>query len=195
MSMVKGSARYRPKEETLVKNMKPVRTLISAISATFMMFSAFAAHAADENVLPIAGDNIETYWSAKFWTVFKNNSRQSCFIEWRSENSVVQAGLTPDQNSGYLGAFLKDYEPPEGDHEITIALNDKLYVGNATTVSRSLSGGFKGGYIVFDNPNFVSDLEEAREFVAFAGSPRSMTVKVKTPKNAIDRARACMESF
>ncbi|SFL45383.1 hypothetical protein SAMN04488042_101258 [Shimia aestuarii] len=178
-----------------MKNLKPIQTLFSGVAAASMMMAASLAYAADETVLPTKGDAIETYWSAKFWTIFKNNTRQSCFIEWRSENSVVQAGLTPDQNSGYLGAFVKGYEPPEGAHEITIALNDKLYVGNAITESRAISGGLKGGYIVFDNPNFVNDLEEAREFVAFRGSPRSMTVKVKTPKNAIDRARDCMATF
>lgn len=103
--------------------------------------------------------------------------------------------MTLDQNAGYLGAFLKDIEPQEGERDITIAVNDKLYVGSSTTVSRSLSGGFKGGYIVFDNPQFVSDLEEAREFVAFPGAPYTVTVKLKTPKNAIDRARECMASF
>ncbi|MDO6800618.1 hypothetical protein [Shimia thalassica] len=175
--------------------LKSVKSLFSGMTAAVLVLAATATYAADENVLPSAGDNIETYWSAKYWTVFKNNSRRSCFIEWRSENSVVQAGLTVFQDSGYLGAFLKDFEPPEGDHVIDISLNDNLYVGNSTTVSRTLSGGLKGGYIVFDNPNFVSDLEEAREFVAFQGSPYKLTVKLKTPRNAIDRARDCMASF
>lgn len=175
--------------------LKSVRSHFSKVAAAVMMFTASGAYATDENVLPTAGDSIETYWSAKYWTVFKNNTRQSCFIEWRSENSVVQAGLTVFQDSGYLGAFLKNFEPAEGAHETTIKLNDKLYVGSATTVSRSLSGGFKGAYIVFDNPQFVSDLEEAREFVAFQGSPNTVTVKLKTPRNAIDRARDCMAEF
>ncbi|MEQ9694873.1 hypothetical protein [Shimia sp. SDUM112013] len=173
---------------------KPVRTLLSGTFLAALMCTASVAFA-DETVLPAAGDNIETYWSAKYWTVFKNSSRQSCFIEWRSENSVVQAGLTAKKDAGYLGAFLKDVEPQAGEGGITILLNDKLYVGSVTTVSRTLSGGFSGGYIVFDNPNFISDLEEAREFVAFQDAPYKVTVKLKTPRNAIDRARDCMAVF
>lgn len=177
-----------------MQRIKSVQTILSGTAAAIMI-AASAAFAADETVLPTAGDNIETFLSSKYWTVFKNNSRRSCFIEWRGETSVVQAGLTAFQDAGYLGAFLKDFEPQEGERETAIVLNGKRYVGTATTVSRSLSGGFKGGYIVFDNPNFVRDLEEAREFVAFPESARTVTVKLKTPKNAIQRARECMASF
>ncbi|PSL21957.1 hypothetical protein [Shimia abyssi] len=178
-----------------MNTVKSVQTFLSGVAVGAMMLGASMAHAADENVLPTAGDSVETYWSAKYWTVFKNNSRQSCFIEWRSENSVVQAGMTKTQNAFYLGAFLKDVEPTEGDNDIAISLNGNVYVGKSTSVSRKLSGGLNGGYIVFDNPQFVRDLEEAREFVAFQGSPYTVTVKLKTPKNAVDRARTCMEGF
>ncbi|MEP2530113.1 hypothetical protein [Shimia sp.] len=178
-----------------MRKLKSIQTVLVGTTAAAMMLAASLATAADENVLPTSGDSIETFLSSKYWTVFKNKTRGSCFIEWRSQNSVVQAGLTASQTAGYLGAFLKDFEPAEGEHQTSILLNGNRYVGTATTVSRSLSGGFKGGYIVFDNPNFVRDLEEAREFVAFPESPRTVTVKLKTPKNAIDRARECMASF
>lgn len=46
-----------------------------------------------------------------------------------------------------------------------------------------------------DNLRFLSDLEEAREFVAFQGAPYTVTIKLKTPKNAVERARECMETF
>lgn len=174
---------------------RAVQSFFAGAAAGLMICAASLAHAADEDVLPAAGDTIETYLSAKYWTVFKNSTRQSCFIEWRSENSVVQAGLTKAQDAGYLGAFLRDVEPTEGNQDIAIVLNGNLYVGRSTTVAQTLSGGLKGGYIVVDNPNFVKDLEEAREFVAFQGSPYTVTVKLKTPKNAIDRARECMASF
>ena len=171
------------------------KTLLSAVAATIFMGTVSASVAADADVLPASGDNVETFISTKYWTVFRNNTRQSCFIEWRAENSVVQAGLTLDQNQGYLGAFLKDAEPQAGAQEVVIVLNNNVYVGNATTVSGSVSGGFKGAYIVFDNPNFVTDLEKAREFIAFQGAPYTVTVKLKTPENAIERARECMERF
>jgi len=160
-----------------------------------MMLTTSPGFAADENVLPTKGDAIETFWKAKYWTIFKNSTRQSCFIEWRSENSVVQAGLTQMLDAGYLGAFVKNYEPAEGEHEIVISLNGNLYVGSSTTVSRTLSGGLKGGYIVFDNPKFTADLVEAREFIAFNDTAHAVTVKLKTPQNAINRARDCMETF
>ncbi|TCL09792.1 hypothetical protein BXY66_1857 [Shimia isoporae] len=172
-----------------------IPSLLRGAAVGAMVFAASAGFTADQNVLPTKGDNIETFWKSKFWTIFKNNSRQSCFIEWRSENSVVQAGLTQTQGSAYLGAFVKGYEPAEGEHDIAISLNGNMYVGSSTTVSRTLSGDLKGGYIVFDNPRFVSDLVEAREFIAFDDTASTVTVKLKTPQNAINRAQDCMETF
>ena len=175
--------------------LKSVRTLLTSAIAAIVLFAAPATYAADEDVLPTAGDDVETFWTASFWTIYKNNSRQSCFIEWRGETSVVQAGLTIVQDAYYLGAFVKGFEPEEGQGDIAIVLNGNLYVGDVTTVSRTLSDGFKGGYILVRDEQFVTDLEEAREFVAFPDSPNIVTVTLQTPKNAISRAQECMASF
>lgn len=175
--------------------LKPVQTLFAGVAAATLMFAATSSHAADESILPAAGDKVDTYWDAKYWTVFKNTTRQSCFVEWRGETSAVQAGLTKAQDAGYLGAFLKDAEFPEGERDVTIVLNGTYYTGKATTVSQSLSGGFNGAYIVVTNPQFVRDLEEAREFVAFQDTPYTVKVALKTPRNAIERVRICMDSF
>lgn len=173
---------------------KPFQTLLCGAAAALMLATT-ASHAADESILPTAGDAVETYWGAKWWTVFKNTTRKSCFIEWRGDTSAVQAGLTKAQDAGYLGAFLKDAEFPDGEREVTIVLNGNLYTGKATTVSQSLSGGFNGAYITVTNPQFIRDLEEAREFVAFQDTPYTVKVMLKTPANAIERARICMDSF
>lgn len=178
-----------------MKAFSSTQALLSGAAVAFGIVAASMALAADSSVLPTRDDKVETYWSAKYWTVFKNHSRQSCFIEWRSENSVVQAGLTLSQDAAYLGAFLKDVEVEQGEQGIAISVNDNVYVGNVTSVSGTLSGGFNGGYILFDDPRFLSDLEKAREFVAFPGAPYTVKVALKTPKNAIDRARACMDEL
>jgi opacity protein-like surface antigen len=178
--------------------LKPTGTLLSGLIAAVAVFAASAAYAADEDVLPTAGDQIEEFWKSTYWTIYKNNTRQSCFIQWSGETSVVQAGLTNDQDAFYLGAFVKNFEPVEpveGERGIAIVLNGNLYVGGVTTVSRTLSGGFEGGYILLDNPKFVADLEEAGEFIAFPDSPNTVTVTLITPRNAIGRARDCMATF
>ena len=176
--------------------LKPTGTLLSGLIAAVAVFAASAAYAADEDVLPTANDQIEEFWKATYWTIYKNNTRQSCFIEWRGETSVVQAGLTNDQDAAYLGGFVKNFEPVEGERGIVIVLNGNLYVGGVATVSRTLSGGFEGGYVlVKKDSNFVADLEEAREFIAFPDSPNTVTVKLTTPRNAIGRARDCMATF
>lgn len=174
---------------------KAGRSPLVIATATLMLSTATVALAADDNVLPTTNDTVETFWKAKYWTIFKNTSRQSCFIEWRSENSVVQAGLTQQQDASYLGAFVKGYEPPEGAHQIAISLNNHIYVGSSMTVPQTVSGGLKGGYIVFDNPRFVADLVEAREFIAFHDTNYAVTVKLKTPQNAVNRAQDCMAEF
>ncbi len=171
------------------------KTLATGAIAALAISTASATYAADADVLPTRGDAIEEFWKATFWTIYKNNTRQSCFIEWRGETSVVQAGLTADQDAGYLGAFVRGFQPEAGERAIAIVMNGNLYVGNVTTVSGSLPGDFEGGYIVVRNPNFVSDLEEAREFIAFPDSPNTVTVMLKTPRNAIARAQECMATF
>ena len=179
-----------------MKTLKTLGRLLPKLAATVAICTASMAYAADEDVLPESTDQIEEFWKATFWTIYKNNTRQSCFIEWRGETSVVQAGLTKAQDSLYFGAFLKDFEPTnQGDQPIAISLNGNLYVGGTTTVSGKLPDGFEGAYIVVNNPQFVSDLEEAREFVAFPNSPNTATVTLTTPRNAIGRARDCMASF
>ena len=174
---------------------KFAKTLRRGAIAAVAALSATAAFAVDEAVLPTSGDRIEEFWKAAFWTIYKNESRQSCFIEWRGETSVVQAGLTIFQDAGYLGAFIQGFEPEEGERAIAIVINGNIYTGDVTTVSDPLPGGYKGGYIVVRNPQFVTDLEEAREFVAFPDSPNTVTVSLKTPRNAIARARECMATF
>lgn len=178
--------------------MKPTGTLLSGLIGAFAVFAASAAYAADEDVLPTAGDQIEAFWKSTYWTIYKNNTRQSCFIQWSGETSVVQAGLTNAQDAYYLGAFVKDFEPVEpveGERGIAIILNGNLYVGGVTTVSRTLSGGFEGAYMLLNNPNFITDLEVAGEFIAFPDSPNTVTVTLTTPANAIGRARDCMATF
>ncbi len=175
--------------------LKSTKTLLASAITAIALAAASTATAADEDVLPTAGDDVETFWSAAFWTIYKNNSRQSCFIEWRGETSVVQAGLTIFQDAYYLGAFVQGFEPVEGERDIAVVLNGNIYVGDVTTVSRTLSDGFKGGYILVRNSQFVTDLQEAREFIAFPDSPNIVTVTLKTPRNAITRAQECMASF
>ncbi len=177
-------------------SLKILGRLLSKFAATVAICTASMAYAADEDVLPLSTDQIEEFWKATFWTIYKNNTRQSCFIEWRGETSVVQAGLTKAQDAIYFGAFLKDFEPAnQGEQPIAIVINGNLYVGGTTTVSQNLSEGFEGAYILVTNPQFISDLEEAREFIAFPDSPNTATVKLTTPRNAIGRARDCMASF
>ncbi len=175
--------------------MNPAKLLKPLAIAAIALSTASATYAADEAVLPTSDDEIEEFWKAQFWTIYKNNTRQSCFIEWRGETSVVQAGLTADQDAGYLGAFIQGFEPEEGERAIAILVNGNIYLGDVTTVSDPLPGGYEGGYIVVRNPQFVTDLEEAREFVAYPDSPNTVTVTLKTPRNAIARAEECMATF
>ena len=54
---------------------KPVQTLVAGLGAAAALLTASMSFAADDTVLPTSGDNVETYLSSKYWTVFKNNTR------------------------------------------------------------------------------------------------------------------------
>jgi len=163
-------------------------TLVTALSAT-------AVFASDEDVLPLETDKTEFFRNAAGWTVHKNITRQSCFISRTDDaGGAIQMGLTKDQNYGYLGAFVKDFDVEEGDKEVAILVNGNLYVGTSTGTN-DLSGNYKGGYVLVDNKNFVKDIEASDELIAYPDAPYQVILKLEGAKTALYEARKCMEEF
>jgi hypothetical protein len=133
------------------------KILVAATAlAAFASTSAYAAN--ESNVLP--KDNAEfTKWGeVEGWTVFVDQSRGTCLIERVDANTnVVQMGLTKSQDFGYLGVFTKADVKPK-DNKVHLLLDGKVYYGDTSAKTRNLADGYKGGYILANNPVFVEDV-------------------------------------
>lgn len=176
--------------------LKHTRYLLTRSIAALAFLSAPMAFAADEDVLPATGDDIEVYTHTNDWTVFKNNTRQSCFITWSEDGSTaVQMGLTADKEFVYLGAFVRDLEPLEEGSVVAIVINGNTYVGGSTTVRQTLTGRYKGAYVLSNNPQFIKDIEEAEELIAFPDAPYRVTVTLDGARGAVIEGRKCTVSF
>ncbi|WP_120500951.1 hypothetical protein [Roseovarius sp. EL26] len=157
---------------------------------------ASPAFAGAADVLPSSEDDIVMYRTAGPWAVHQNNTSKTCLISQKGENGgLVQMGLTATGDYGYLGVFAQGAEVEEGLKEVAVLVNDNVYLGQSEAVSHGLEDGYKGGYILTDNPNFVKDLEKEGELVAFPDTPFIYTINLDGAKNAIYEARKCTDEL
>jgi hypothetical protein len=164
-----------------------------AFAATAIAIAAAAPLTAQpEDVLPVRGDEISEYRSAGAWNIRQNATRNSCFASYKSDSgAIVQFGLTRDEQAGYLGLFSNLAGDVADRQEIAVLVNGNLYVGEARGVDPSIEDGYTGGYILINNPEFVSDVEQAKELVAFPETPASYVVDMHGASNAVYEVRKC----
>lgn len=146
---------------------------------------------ADE-VLPTRGDDISKYRDAGAWKIRQNATRGNCFASYRSDQgAIVQFGFTKSEKVGYLGLFSQAASDTADKQEIAVLANGNIYVGEAMGVGVSLKDGYDGGYILINNPDFVSDIEQSQELVAFPETQQSYIVDMSGAKNAVYEVREC----
>ncbi len=172
--------------------MIPLRLLIGIIAT----IAATCAVAKDEvSVLPSA-DSVFVKWGEESgWTIYSDRSRNSCLIERVDENgNVVQMGLTEVRSVGYLGIFTKaDIDLKEGEDPVIVAFDDALFSGLATTKTKHLPEGYKGGYILTDDPNFVELVKRKYEMVVFPDKDYAIVINLDGSLKAIEAAGKCTE--
>lgn len=148
------------------------------------------------DVLPTAGDNIETFRTFGPWAVLKNHTDGNCFASRADDaGNVIQMGVTKDRKYGYLGAFTADHRLAGEGAEIIALVNGNLYTGEAQGVSANLNEGRTGGYILVNNAHFVRDIEASKEIVFYPDSPYTVKLATKGARNAIYEARKCMDEM
>lgn len=169
-----------------------IKTLITAACAATVL-TATSAFASD-NVLP-GNDGFTKWGEAEGWTVFVDNERKSCLIERMDANeNVVQVGLTKDKKYGYVGVFTKaDIGLKSGKEKMILLLDDVLYEGKAHKKTKHLTEGYTGGYILANNPEFVSDFENKYEMVVFPKKEFAFVVSLAGTKKAVEAARTCIQ--
>jgi hypothetical protein len=174
--------------------MRNFMTLIAATSVA--LSSATAAYAQTQNPLPKSTDVLVRYGDdIEGWTVYANQTRGDCLIVRQDGPSAVQMGVTANQDVGYLGVFTKvDIGLQNGTQsEIFVSIAGHLYSGVATTTSGQLAGGYSGGYILTDDPNFKRDVAKQYEMIVFPQTKGTFVVDLKGTYKAMAMGRKCLK--
>lgn len=168
--------------------MRNVITLIAATSVAVL--SAMGAYA--DSPLPKASDVLVRYGEVEGWTVYQNQTRGDCVIVRDDGPNAVQMGVTANQEVGYLGVFTKvDIGLKSGaQSQIFVSLGGNLYEGVVTDTAAG--GGYSGGYILTDNPNFKRDVAKQYEMIVFPETVGAFVVDLKGTFKAMAMGRKCL---
>lgn len=173
---------------------------MKSLTKTFVVAAVLACgatigHAKDKNILPKDNAEFVNYGEESGWNIFVDKSQNTCLIERVDENTnVVQMGLTPDKDFGYLGVFTKaDIEFK--DDKVELLMDNKLYYGDTTAAPPNLADGYKGGYLLANNPDFVTDVMERETMIVMPESNFAFEISLAGTKKAIEAARACNASL
>lgn len=173
-----------------MKKFNPITLALALAVATAT--SAFA-----ENPLPSATDDIAQYGQVEGWTVYKNKTRQHCFISSVDESGAIQMEVTKeDVGVNYLGVFTTKYlHIKDGKKsKIAVSIDGNIYTGTATGVSKHITGGYSGGYILTKNQQFKKDIATKYEMVVFPETKHAFVVDLKGTYKAMKLARECFQS-
>lgn len=159
--------------------------------ACFFGISMTATSAMASDVLPKDNAEFEKWGEESGWTIYVDKSRDSCLIERVDENkNVVQMGLTKDKEFGYVGVFtLADVDL--SDNRVHLSLDGKRYWGDANVAPKRLAGGYKGGYLLANNPDFVDDIMEKYVMTVEPEDKNAYEVSLDGTFKAIEKAREC----
>lgn len=161
------------------------------LTTTILAFGATVAAADDDGVLPKDNAEFVKWGEESGWDIFVDKSRNACLIERVDDNeNVVQMGLTADKEFGYIGVFTKADIEFEGD-KLHLRLDEKAYVGDASPAPANLAQGYKGGYLLANNPDFVEDVQRRYNMVVMPEHSNSFEVSLDGTLKAIDAARMC----
>jgi len=168
--------------------------LMPSLAIMLALLCATGAIAKDEVAVLPGADSVFVKWGEESgWTIYADESRGTCLIERVDEAAnVVQMGLTEVRSVGYLGVFTKaDLDLKEGEDPVVIAFDDAIYTGMATAKTKNLPDGYKGGYILTDDPEFVEKVERKYEMIVFPEKEYAIIIKLDGSMKAIEAARKC----
>jgi hypothetical protein len=176
------------------------RQILLSLAAAIIGLSPLAAAAQTQSPLPKASDVLVRYGDdIEGWTVYENQTRGDCLIVRDSLGpdaaGAVQMGLTPnDKEVGYLGVFTKKDIgiKPGTESPIFVSIDGKLYGGVVT--SADAKGGYSGGYILTDDPNFKRDVAKKYTMVVFPQTIGAFEVDLKGTFRAMAAGRKCLKS-
>jgi len=171
---------------------------IFALTTTLALMTGSAAFATDvSDIVPAAGDKLTVYKQVGDWTVYADADRESCLIERSDDDgNAMQMGLTKDLSATYVGVFTKKDIKIEPSQPIAIAVDGEVYTGESYGIrSGQLQGNYSGGYVLSNDPDFVTAIAQGRKLLAFPEKPWFFIVDLTGTKRAIDEAKKCQASL
>jgi len=175
--------------------MRNFTTLMAAASVVFSC--EMGAYAQQQNPLPVASDVLVRYGDdIEGWTVYANKTRGDCLIVHDygpDAMGAVQMGVTQnDREVGYLGVFTKaDIGIKSGTQSpIFVSIGGKLYGGVVT--STKAEGGYSGGYILTEDPDFKRAVAKQYEMIVFPETVGAFVVDLKGTFRAMAAGRKCL---
>jgi hypothetical protein len=171
-----------------------MRNVANLIAAASVAVSCATGVYAQQNPLPLATDNLVRFGpDVEGWTIYANKTRGDCLIVSSFGPGSVQMGVAADHSIGYLGVFTtEDIGIRNGAEEIFVDIDGNLYEGVATTTTGQLKGGYSGGYILTDNPDFKRDVAKKYTMIVFPRTPGAFVVDLRGTYKAMATGRKCL---
>lgn len=99
------------------------------------------------------------------WNIIKSDELKGCLMQQPQENGMlVQFGLNGKRELGYVALFAAaDLGMEKGATQITnLSIDSDQFAGESV---QQVSGDYQGGYMYFNNPNFLNDIINGQKMV------------------------------
>ena len=170
--------------------------LTTAAIAIAMAISTFAAA---PQALAQAQEPARTagpYTTVEGWDIYNPEGRLGCMMERVVDNGYfVRMGMIEDTKAfGYLAVYTQDenlkvYGNVVGE-EVVFDLDGKRFRGK--TVQRLLAGGWRGGSVRANNPDFGEALAKAYVLTLNPDGDNPIEISLDGTLKAIEETRACI---
>ncbi|MEX0283719.1 MAG: hypothetical protein AB3N23_03825 [Paracoccaceae bacterium] len=156
------------------------------VAAVALAISAFSASA----------DEYSKYGEVDGWTVYRNETVQTCLIERVREDHILQMGWSQEKEGQvYLGVYVpEDIGRRDNQRlDLVIDLDGKRYTTEARTETKRITEGYEGGYFVGDNVDFWEDVARKYVMTIFPDDENALTIDLDGTFNAMTMAMKCGE--
>lgn len=172
--------------------------LTTAAIAIAMAISTFAAAPQALAQAQEPARTVGPYTTVEGWDIYAPEGRLDCMMERVMDNGLfVRMGKIKETNKfGYLAVYTQDenlkvYGNVVGD-EVVFDLDGKRFRGQ--TVGRLLAGGWRGGSVKANNPDFGEALAKAYVLTLNPDGDNPIEISLDGTFKAIAETRACVSN-
>jgi len=159
-------------------------TVSLAIVSAFMMSSA-----------AMAADEYAKYGDSAPWEIWENVTAKSCFLQDRDNNgNLVQMGLRTNKDKlAFMGVWnhTEDIMQPGEKRDMMLDVDGKEFTFTAEANKGTVTEGYHGAYMYFNNPDFISALENGNMLTVHVDADTAVKVDLAGSKKAIETGVEC----